>query len=158
MRYIYISIGWGFVLLGLIGVFLPVLPTTIFMILALWAFAKSSPRFHDWLYHHKLFGPPLQTWAKYHVIPPYAKWASVSMMSVSFGYLLFFAEVPVYVLAIAFAIIAYGAWYILTKPSFVPVEKVPVENLAEESELVEGVSRQGVQVDAVPKKNASEEK
>ena len=80
------------------------------------------------------------------------------MMSLSFAYLLFFAEVPGYVLAIVFVIIAYGAWYILSKPSFVPVEKLPEEKLAEENELVKNVPRQGVPVNAAPKKNASEEK
>ena len=72
-RYILISLGFFFVALGAIGATLPVLPTVPFMILALWCFAKSSEKFHNWLYHHKIFGPQLQSWDKYKVIPPTAK-------------------------------------------------------------------------------------
>lgn len=124
MRIVFFTMGWGFFSLGVVGAFLPVLPTTVFMILALWAFAKSSPRFHRWLYHHKIFGPSLQRWAQYRVIPPLAKMASVSMMSISLVYLLFFVEVPDYVLGIAIVTVAFGAWFILSKPSFVPEEIV----------------------------------
>lgn len=61
-QYLFITLGWIFVLLGTIGAFLPLLPTTPFLILALACFAENSPRFHRMLLHHKWFGPPLQQW------------------------------------------------------------------------------------------------
>tara|TARA_R110002072_G_scaffold78584_1_gene182087 strand:- start:2849 stop:3274 length:426 start_codon:yes stop_codon:yes gene_type:complete len=115
-----IVLGWGFVALGVVGVVLPVLPTTPFMLLALWCFARSSQRFHDWLYHHKLFGPPLQKWERHRVIPMPAKVFACTAMTASLTYITFFRPVPGYLIAIAAAVMAYGAWFILTKPSRVP--------------------------------------
>ncbi len=48
--------------LGIVGVFLPGLPTTVFILMASWAAARSSPRIHAWLHRHKLFGPMLRNW------------------------------------------------------------------------------------------------
>ena len=59
---IYISLGWFCVLLGAIGVVLPILPTTPLLILALILFSKSSPRFHQMLLKNRWFGPTLQRW------------------------------------------------------------------------------------------------
>lgn len=115
----YFSLAWIFFGLGILGVILPVLPTTPFMILALWAFAKSSERFHYWLYNHRLFGPPLQKWQEHRIIPIPAKILSVSMMSLSFIYLLLFRHLNIYILLITAAIMLYGMWFILTKPSTV---------------------------------------
>ena len=50
------------VALGVIGIFLPVVPTTPFILLAAWCFARSSERFHQWLLRHKYFGPIIQAW------------------------------------------------------------------------------------------------
>jgi len=117
MRWAYFFSGWFFFLLGAIGVLLPVLPTTPFMLLALWCFSNSSERFHQWLYHHRLFGPPLQAWKTHSVIPLAAKIMSVSIMILSFSYLLFFRQLALEWLLITAALMLYGAWFILTKPS-----------------------------------------
>ena len=61
---LFIVLGWCCVLLGLIGVFLPLLPTTPFMILALLLFARSSPRFHRMLLENRWFGPGLRQWER----------------------------------------------------------------------------------------------
>jgi uncharacterized membrane protein YbaN (DUF454 family) len=55
-RYLYIMSGVLFVAIGVIGIFLPILPTTIFLILASACFVKSSPRANEWLRNHKILG------------------------------------------------------------------------------------------------------
>ncbi|HBT43948.1 MAG TPA: DUF454 domain-containing protein [Rhodospirillaceae bacterium] len=119
---VLIVLGWGFVALGVVGVVLPVLPTTPFMLIALWCFARSSKRFHDWLYHHRLFGPPLRKWDRYGVIPVSAKVFACTAMTASLAYIIFFRDLPVYLVALTAAVMAYGAWFILTKPSQVPTD------------------------------------
>lgn len=67
-------------LLALIGVVLPLLPTTPFVILAAACFARSSPRLHAWLLHHRLFGPVLQNWETKRCIPRRIRWLALTMM------------------------------------------------------------------------------
>ncbi|MDA7947179.1 MAG: YbaN family protein [Hyphomicrobiaceae bacterium] len=119
-RLVYLALGWLFFGIGVIGAFLPVLPTTPFMILALWAFSNSSERLRGWLYNHKLFGPPLQRWQEYRVIPVSAKMASIGAMSVSFVYMAFFTDLGWPWLLTTGVLMAYGAYYVLTKPSRTP--------------------------------------
>jgi uncharacterized membrane protein YbaN (DUF454 family) len=116
-RTFYFLLAWVFFLLGVLGVLLPVLPTTPFMLLALWAFSRSSQRFHDWLYNHRLFGPALQQWSQYRVIPLSAKLLASVTMAASLAYLFAFSFAPMALKWLALALMAYGAWFIWTKPS-----------------------------------------
>lgn len=61
-KYTLISLGWLSVVLGVIGIFLPIMPTTPFILLAAWCFAESSPRFHQWLRNHKHLGLIVRSW------------------------------------------------------------------------------------------------
>ena len=72
-RTILIIIGWFAVVLGTLGVVLPLLPTTPFILLAAWCFARSSPRFHHWLLYRSWFGGYLRHWQKHRAMPPGAK-------------------------------------------------------------------------------------
>ena len=124
MRPLFFILGWFFFALGVVGAFLPVLPTTPIMLLALWCFARSSDRFHNWLYTHRVFGPPLQQWHEYRVIPVVAKCTAVFFMAASLIYVFFFSDVANWARVLMSISMALGAAYILTKPSFPPEEVV----------------------------------
>ncbi len=120
MKYFYLTLGWLFFITGMIGAVLPVLPTTIFMILALWAFSKSSDRFHQWLYNHKIFGAALQQWQHYKIIPIKAKVLAITMISLSMLYLYFFIELTNWVVVLLELTMISVILYILSKPSHRP--------------------------------------
>ncbi len=122
MKHVYFALGWLFFSLGFIGIFLPVLPTTPFMLLALWAFSRSSARFHQWLYHHRLFGPPLQQWSNHQVIPLLAKIVAITFMLISLSWLVMYSNVENWLKVTVGILMLSTAIYILAKPS-VPPEK-----------------------------------
>ena len=72
-RPVYISLGFLFVALGAAGIVLPVLPTTPFILLAAWCFARSSERWHRWLRESKWFGDLLRNWEENRCIRPGVK-------------------------------------------------------------------------------------
>ena len=78
----------GFVLLGIayLGVILPGLPWSIFVVMAAYCFAKSSKRMHDWLYNHKLFGPFLTNWASKKVFPLKLKYFMIATMATTVAF------------------------------------------------------------------------
>ena len=119
-RSFFLAAGLFFVGLGIIGAFLHVMPTMPFMILALWCFARSSERFHTWLYTHRLFGPSLQLWEKHRVIPPIAKLGAIAGMTGSMIYVSLFSEAPWHLLAAMGVFMASAAWWLLSKPSAAP--------------------------------------
>jgi len=69
--------------LGIIGAFLPVLPTTPFLLLAAWAATRGSPELDRWLHEHPRFGPPLIAWEQQGAVSTPAKWLACSLMAVS---------------------------------------------------------------------------
>ena len=119
-RLLLLCLGWLFFALGIIGLALPVVPTSPFIILAAWAFSKSSPRFERWLVHHKYFGPPIRRWRAYRVIPIPAKLISVSAMSTTMLLSLLSGRVPWWVLLLEGLLMGAGAWFILRCPSRPP--------------------------------------
>lgn len=113
----YIVLGWLFFGLGAAGVVLPVIPTTPFMLLALWAFSRGSERFHRWLYHHRIFGPPLQRFRRDHVVPLWAKALALGSMTASLGWVAFVKRPPWYGTAAMIVVVVAGAAYVTRFPS-----------------------------------------
>ncbi len=113
-------LGWLFFGLGAVGVVVPGLPTTPFMLLALWAFSRSSKRFHGWLYSHSFFGPPIQAWERHRIISLPVKVFALLAMAGALAYMVFGAGVPTWVSVVTASIMAYGAYFILGKPSRPP--------------------------------------
>ncbi len=117
VRYALLAFGWLMVALGAVGILVPGFPGTVFLLIALWAFSKSSERFHAWLYNHRVLGPPIRNWHNHRVIPAYAKTVALAAMVASLAGLAYFiAEswvLPASVGACLFPI----AVFILTRPS-----------------------------------------
>lgn len=115
-RWFMLGLGWIFFGLGLLGLALPLLPTTPFMLLALWAFSIGSQRFHDWLYHHPFFGPPLQRFRRDRVVPLWTKLLAVSSMATSFLYVWLGTDAPWWALVAMAALMLAGVAYIARFP------------------------------------------
>ena len=83
LRYFLIGAGWCCVVLGILGIFLPLLPTTIFLLIATWCFARSSERFHHWLIKHPKLGPILHSWQNNTGITPSIRNRALAMLWLS---------------------------------------------------------------------------
>lgn len=105
MRGLLMAAGWVCVVLGLAGVFLPLLPTTPFLILAAACFARSSPRFHAWLLANRTFGPLIHQWEKSRTIPRRTKLIAIAMMVVTLGASIVFFVKPV---ALKLGLVVFG--------------------------------------------------
>ncbi|QAV25018.1 DUF454 family protein [Proteus hauseri] len=84
-RILLIIAGWLCVGLATLGVILPVLPTTPFLLLAAWCFSRSSQRFHYWLLYRSWFGPYLRYWQTYKAMPKGAKPKAIMIILLTFS-------------------------------------------------------------------------
>jgi uncharacterized membrane protein YbaN (DUF454 family) len=115
-------IGWlvlGLVLvgIGIIGVFVPLLPTTDFMLLALPCFARSSPRLERWLVEHPVFGPPIRAWRKHRAIPRHAKIAACAGMALGFALFWWLVHPRGWVMMVVGGLLLSCALWIVRRPS-----------------------------------------
>lgn len=112
----WLALGCLFVGLGMIGAVLPLMPTTIFLILAAGCFARSSPRLEAWLLDHPRFGPTLRDWRERGAIGPRAKAMACGGMTLGYGLFLLGAR-PGLVLALLVAVVMGGcAAFVLSRP------------------------------------------
>ena len=118
-RIILISLGWFCVGLGFIGIFVPGIPTTIFLIIALWAFTKSSKKLRNWLLNHKRFGPILNNWQQHKVVPRRAKILMVVLMSLA-SILFYYSLQNLYLTIGLVIILVLVAIYVISLPSKIP--------------------------------------
>lgn len=79
-KWLYVSLGISFVFLAVIGVILPLVPTTPFLLLASYFFVRSSPRLNSWLLHSRLFGPILRDWQEKRGVRRSVKFTAVGMI------------------------------------------------------------------------------
>ncbi|NAW67268.1 YbaN family protein [Photobacterium halotolerans] len=85
--------GWCFVILGVLGIFLPLLPTTVFLLLASACFMRGSPRIHTWLHSHPKLGPVLDNWHQHHAISRAVKRRANLTITLSFALSIFIVPV-----------------------------------------------------------------
>jgi uncharacterized membrane protein YbaN (DUF454 family) len=109
---IYKAFGFLFIGLGIIGIFLPLLPTTPFILLAAGCFAKSSPRWHRWLLANRTFGPMIKNWEEHQCISCNSR--RIAVLSVIFfgGYSVVFALADVYMITFGAALILFTLVYL----------------------------------------------
>lgn len=81
-RWLLLGFAGLCLVLAALGVVLPGLPTTPFILLAAWAAARSSPRLHAWLTNHRLFGPMVRNWQDGGTVSRRAKWSATGAMAV----------------------------------------------------------------------------
>lgn len=100
---------------GFIGIILPLLPTTPFLLLAAFCFARGSQRLHDWLMHHPRLGPPIHDWQKHGAISRRAK--QMAMLAIGAVFLAsFLLDAPTRVIIIQLVVLSAVSLFILTRP------------------------------------------
>ena len=116
-RVAFFCLGCLMLVLGIIGAVTPLLPTTIFLILAAWFFARSSPRLERWLLDHPRFGKTLRHWRMYGAISPAAKCMACAGMTA--GFIIFYVTAwPQPLLACGVLVLLLAcAGYVVSRPS-----------------------------------------
>lgn len=111
VRAALIAVGTVFLVLGIVGIFLPLLPTTPFVLLAAACYARGSRRFYDWLLANRTFGPMILEWRQHGSIPYRTKITAIVLMSVTLAVsIVFFVESTVLQLALATMGVALAIW------------------------------------------------
>lgn len=115
--WIWLLIGGGSVVLGVIGAFLPLLPTTPFMIFAAYCFARSSPRAHAWLLNNPWFGRQVRDYYAGKGIPSRTKLIAVAMVTLSWIYVLLTADEPLVKIIMTITWLAVSGYLLLGIPT-----------------------------------------
>lgn len=115
MRYLLIALAACSLGLGIVGIFVPGLPTTVFVLIAGWAAARSSPRFSAWLDAHPRFGPIIRDWRETGAVSRRAKWSATLVMSLS-AVILFATVSRLWVAELATACMAGVAIWLWLRP------------------------------------------
>jgi uncharacterized membrane protein YbaN (DUF454 family) len=117
---IFLGVGHIALVLGAVGIFVPLLPTTPFVLLAAWCYSRGSPRLHALLRENKYFGTYVREWEAHHIIPVRAKALAVTMIAISIGYIVYAA--PILSVKVGMAVVGLGvSAFILTRPSRPPL-------------------------------------
>ncbi len=126
LKSLLIILGWFFVALGVIGIFLPVMPTTIFLIIAAACFARSSERFYNWLITNKYLGKFIRDYREHRGMPLRAKIIAILMLNIAIGYSALFAVDLVWVKILLFTI-AIGVTVYLISLKTIPSNRIKEE-------------------------------
>ncbi|WP_251976658.1 YbaN family protein [Salinicola avicenniae] len=123
---LYVTLAAISFALGVIGLFLPVMPTTCFMLAAVWLASRGSPRFANWIRNHPRFGPPIQSWERERAIPKHAKIMAVCMLTLSCVIIAFTVSLLPLKLGLILGLVALAIW-IVTRP--LPSLQCPMREL-----------------------------
>ena len=112
-RRLYLGLGFVALALGIIGIPMPVLPTTPFLLLSAWCFARSSERWHQWLLANDTFGPVIVSWEQSRCISILTKVMAISSMVLVGGSSVVFAIDDDTYRFVALGLMAIGAIVVL---------------------------------------------
>ncbi|WP_116474520.1 YbaN family protein [Zobellella maritima] len=112
MRILFALLGSLSLGLGVLGAFLPVLPTTPFVLLSAFLFGKSSPRVHSWLLHHPWFGGMIQDWQQCRGLRPRVRRRALLLMSASFAFSIYMVPLWWVKIGLVLTYIALLVWFL----------------------------------------------
>ncbi|PWR21719.1 YbaN family protein [Zavarzinia compransoris] len=112
----YLVLGLAMTALGIIGAFLPVMPTTIFLILAAACFARSSPRLEAWLVNHPQLGPTVVAWRRHGAISRRGKALALSGMAFGYGVFYLGSRPALWLALVVAGVIGLCAAYVASRP------------------------------------------
>ncbi len=124
IRLFWLTLGVGALVLAILGIVLPLLPTTPFLLVSVFAFARSSPKLHTWLVSHPQLGPPIHEWHREGAIDRRTKIVAVLVMMAAFGLSLALG-VSTTVLIIQALVLSAAAAFVISRP--VPSSRRDVE-------------------------------
>ncbi len=115
-RAVYLVLGLLLTALGVAGAFLPLLPTTVFLIMAAACFAKSSPRLEAWILNHRQFGPLVRDWRAHGAIPRRAKILACAGMAGGFAIFFVSAHPKLWLALVVAAVLGVCAAFVVSRP------------------------------------------
>jgi uncharacterized membrane protein YbaN (DUF454 family) len=125
IRAVYLACGFVSLTAGLVGIAVPLLPTTPLLLLAAYFFSRSSARLHNWLLQHRQFGPPIRQWRQYRVIPLRAKWLAFSMIGLALLRLVVLGDFAAMIKVAIAAVGIVAILFISSCPSVTPRSQRP---------------------------------
>ncbi|HXH32309.1 MAG TPA: YbaN family protein [Bacteriovoracaceae bacterium] len=117
MKVVWLVIAWISLALGFVGAFLPIIPTTPFLILSAFLFSKSSPRLHAWMLTLPIAGEGIRDWQSSRVIRPRAKVLAASMILLSVVLIWKSQNIPLIVQASVTALLISVMLFVITRKS-----------------------------------------
>jgi len=117
MRLAFLTIGILSLALGFLGIFLPLLPTTPFILLSAYCFSKSSPRLYHWLTSNKTFGPIILEWQQHRTLPRKIKKRAVYLIIATFAVTIIFFTNKIYLQFLLLLLASILVTYIVRIPS-----------------------------------------
>ena len=116
VRFVWLVLGLFFTGLGFLGYVLPGLPGTVFILIAVYCFARSSPRFYNFLLNNRMFGPLIRDWRAGLGLPLRAKVLAVTLIVLSIGSSLFVVNTPAVRIILLLCGVGVSA-YLITRPT-----------------------------------------
>jgi uncharacterized membrane protein YbaN (DUF454 family) len=115
-RLIYLGIGWLSLGMAVAGIILPILPTTPMLLVAVWAFGKSSPELAERIRNHRVCGPPVRDWQDHGVISTKAKILAIAIMTLMGSWLWVYGNLPMWLTLLIIAVMAGTGVFVGSRP------------------------------------------
>jgi len=120
VRAVFLVLGTVFLFLAALGIVVPLLPTTPFVLLAAACYLRASTRLHDRLLRSRIFGPTIVAWQEHHAIPPRAKALAIVMVTATFAFSVVFVADSFAVRAGLASVGAILVAWLMRRPSWSP--------------------------------------